>query len=94
MMKQDGLYRRLQQMQNLDSSSHGLQARTDLHGESTKESRAEPDNRDSDFELTKEQVSQNSRRAWLLGREYMSCTFVLKRLSLLLVSLLTQYASR
>jgi hypothetical protein len=74
MMKPDGLYRRLQQMQNLDSSSHGLEARSDLHVDTKKEpdeSKAEAS--EDEPELSKDLVSMNSKRAWELGRAYMPC---------------------
>jgi hypothetical protein len=74
MMKPDGLYRRLQQMQNLDSSSHGLEARSDLHGDTKKEpDESKPEATEDEPELSKELVSMNSKRAWELGRAYMPC---------------------
>lgn len=74
MMKSDGLYRRLQQMQNLDSSSHGLEARIDLHGDTKKEpDESKPEVSEDEPELSKELVSMNSKRAWELGRAYMPC---------------------
>jgi hypothetical protein len=74
MMKPDGLYRRLQQMQNLDSSSHGLEARSDLHGDTKKDpDESKPEVAEDEPELSKEVVSTNSKRAWELGRAYMPC---------------------
>ena len=80
MTKPNGLYRRLQQMQNLDAASHGLSARDDLvksvdaaEISNTPLLESSPD----DVDPSKEDVSKNSRRAWLIGRENISCTMTL-----------------
>lgn len=71
----DGLYRRLQQMQNLDTSDHGLKAREDLGraAESTEGAKTTEVEGVADLEPSKEQIASNSRRAWHLGKKYLSC---------------------
>jgi hypothetical protein len=61
-------------MQNLETASHGLEARKDLHGETEKSSKeTKLDTSENEDKLSKEQVSRNSKRAWQLGREFAPC---------------------
>jgi ABC-type multidrug transport system ATPase subunit len=84
MLKPNGLYRRLQQLQNLESAGSGFvdkeeKLKTGAEGQTTKES--DPKSSAKELELSDTEASKNSHRAWQIGRKYISCK-LLKQLRL------------
>jgi ABC-type transport system involved in cytochrome bd biosynthesis fused ATPase/permease subunit len=74
MAKNDGLYRRLQEMQDLTKSAHSAAVDMAAVRESLKkEPEASREKKDEEIDAT--EVKANSKRAWLLGKTEWPCKY-------------------